>query len=93
MSALYHYAVANPHSVLACEYDVSDRNYDCQNCEHFHVDCELGERIQEVLQNGQYDLLPPSLQIKMVDKLIKDGQKSLDELNSLKPPRPNLKGI
>lgn len=77
----YGFALTHPHSVWACRYDVSDRGFDCEHCEHFHRDCELGEKVQLALRENWYDLLPKSLQYKIADKLMEETPESLDNIN------------
>lgn len=62
MMSLYGLAMSHPHSVLACRYGISDRGYHCEQCEHFHVDCELGDHIEWCLKNDRFDLLPEAVQ-------------------------------
>lgn len=78
--SLYGLARSRPHSVRACRYGVSTRHYHCEDCEHFHVDCELGDHIEWYLKNDRFNLLPEAVQVEYLNRKRKELEKIQQEL-------------
>ena len=67
-------------SPCRCGSDNPDRIYDCKHCEHYHRDCTYCHTIDWALENEKYDMLPYELQKRLSDKVSKEMDKCLEDI-------------
>lgn len=65
-------------TVRACETGITTRDYDCKNCEHYHVDCEFSDVVEQALKTRDTSNLPAlvaeKLDFKIADELLAEAE-------------------
>lgn len=93
MCLFVHRSRRSRSTVAACKDGSTVRNYDCENCEHYQVDCDFSDTVKYVLETRDFSELPYLVAKKLSLKTVPDILAEIEELKKSWKPKLDPKRL